>query len=679
MGFSHFCSRGPGTTLRRLRLFFLYPARLPCGRSAQFFILLSVFSLPAPAQTLAAKRNLILITLDTVRADRMGFLGSRRGLTPNLDALARDSVAFRNAFAQVPLTTPSHATILTGAYPQFHGVADFGSPLSAKTTPLAEMLRAGGYHTAAFVGSIVLDPHSGLAPGFERGFDSFDAGYRLRRPPLEDRYETIERRAGEVISRASDWLSKNPQGPFFIWIHLYDPHDPYDPPAPFSRRFARAPYDGEIAYTDSSLGTLFQFLKSRALYQESLIVVIGDHGEALGAHGESTHGVFLYDETIRVPFLLKLPGNQFAGKFVAAPVELVDFAPTALAVLGFTPPATFQGISLLGIVEGKSAGRAWAYSETEYPSRAFGWSALAALRTGRYLFVLAPRPELYDLSSDPQSRVNLASENSATASQLRSELESLRALYRSQENPAARSALGAEELEKLRSLGYVGYAGPTHAAGALKADPKDKIKIANEVHEAILAGENGRFRDAIELFRSVVEADPGIYTAQYQLGLNLNRAKRYGEAVTPLERAVQLRPDAPHVIYQLGLALFHTGKLKESTMSFERAVGLVPTWAEAHYSLASVYARVDRVPDAERELHRSLELNPNLFNAHLLLGRILTLQGRADEGVANLERAIRLDPTNAEGHAFLADAYARLGRDADANRERARAERLSHP
>ncbi|HET7747816.1 MAG TPA: sulfatase, partial [Terriglobales bacterium] len=229
----------------------------------------------------AEPANIILITLDTTRADRMGFLGSKSGLTPSLDALARQSAVFLRAYSQVPLTTPSHATILTGTYPQFNHVSDLGSPLEKDLPYLPQILRRHGYHTAAFVGSQVLDPKSASAPGFDRGFDTYDAPFHARRPG-DDRYHSIERRGIEVVQHALAWLSQHPRGPFFVWLHFYDPHDPYDPPPSFKARYATSPYDGEIAYVDSALGRLLAALHTRSLYQQTLIVVVADHGEAFG-------------------------------------------------------------------------------------------------------------------------------------------------------------------------------------------------------------------------------------------------------------------------------------------------------------------------------------------------------------------------------------------------------------
>src|SRR5512134_1924616 len=257
-----------------------------------FALLLAVGE--AGAALAAERPNVVLVTLDTTRADRMGFLGSKAGLTPALDQLASRSLVFEQAYSQAPLTTVSHATILSGTYPQLHKVNDFGVPLPPELPYLPDLLKTAGWRTAAFLGSLVLDARSGLAPGFDRGFDVYDAGFRTRRGK-EGRYQTIERRGGEVVDRALAWLSRRPEGPFLLWVHLFDPHDPYDAPPPFGRRHAREPYDGEIAYTDAQVGRLITELSRQKLLDGALIAVFADHGESRGEHGEKTHGVFLYD------------------------------------------------------------------------------------------------------------------------------------------------------------------------------------------------------------------------------------------------------------------------------------------------------------------------------------------------------------------------------------------------
>src|SRR5271167_3866094 len=281
--------------------------------------------------------NIILITLDTTRADRMGFLGSKRGLTPNLDSLARQAAVFARAYSQVPLTTSSHATILTGTYPQFNHVSDLGSPLGKDLPYLPDILRQHGYRTAAFVGSQVLDPKSAAAPGFDRGFETYDAPFHIRGQG-EDRYHSVERRGMAVADSALAWLDQHQQSPFFLWVHLYDPHDPYDPPPPFKAKYRDSPYDGEIAYADFEVGKLLAALRADGLYDSTVIAVAADHGEAFGEHGEETHGLFLYDETIHVPLLMKFAGGRQAPILIDTRVGLVDLAPTILQAVGIEPP-----------------------------------------------------------------------------------------------------------------------------------------------------------------------------------------------------------------------------------------------------------------------------------------------------------------------------------------------------
>ncbi len=337
-------------------------------------------SVPAASQSDAPKPvvparsdrpNVILVTVDTTRADRMGFLGSKRGLTPNLDMLARDSGVFTRAYSQAPLTPASHASILTGTFPQYHQVLTFLLPLSKDLPYLPEILKQRGYSTAAFVGSLALDPAWGV-PGFERGFDTYGAGYKWEGYTPETRYETTEHRAAVVVKDALDWVSKHQEGPFFLWVHVYDPHAPYDPPPPYKARFAKEPYDGEIAYSDAQLGKFFKQLKASGLYDNSIIALTADHGESLGAHGETEHGIFIYDETIHVPLLIKFPGKATAGHTVQERVELVDIMPTFLQSLGIAVPEKVQGQSLLGFLApgtpaGDEAAHAWhdrgAYSQ----------------------------------------------------------------------------------------------------------------------------------------------------------------------------------------------------------------------------------------------------------------------------------------------------------------------------
>jgi choline-sulfatase len=643
------------------------------------FLLMLFLLLGTRALLRAEAPNIIFITVDTTRADRMGFLGSKRGLTPNLDVLARQGVVFERAYSQAPLTPVSHATIFTGTYPQFHTVTDFGHPLPSLLPYVPEILKKSGYHTGAFVGSLILDPKASMAPGFDRGFEVFEAGFHPKHGPEEGRYDTVERRAGDVVQRAINWLTKNRPSPFFIWVHLYDPHAPYDPPAPYDTRF-KDPYDAEIAYADASLGKLFTYLRQRGLYERSLIMMMSDHGESLGAHGEAMHGIFLYDETIHVPLLFKLPGAVLAGRRVSSRVRLLDIAPTLLSMLSLPLAPTFQGESLVPLMKANAKdGDADlpAYAETDYPHRAFGWSALRALRSGKYLYIRAPKPELYDEVQDKGGQRNLAGTSPAVAGTLLSQLNSLREKTSSSRGDKPEQTLTAEQSEKLAALGYAGSSSAATSADPLQgADPKDKIEISNILHEGMIAVEDGRYTAAIPLLQHVLDDSPSITAAQAQLGIALARTKRYPEAITVLRKAVALLPESVEPQYELGMALFETGAWQESTPHFEFVAKKRPKWPDAQYSLAAVYARTQHVPEAVDLLHTVLELNPEHFRANLLLGRILTLEHFPEQAMPYLNQAVKSEPGNFEAHAFLGDAYEQLGKSDAAKAERQQADML---
>jgi arylsulfatase A-like enzyme/thioredoxin-like negative regulator of GroEL len=641
------------------------------------------FAANAPAQhSTLARPNILLITLDTTRADRMGFMGSKRGLTPNLDTMAQQGVVLTRTYSQVPITTASHTTILTGTYPQFNHVNDFGVPLSPRLPYLPDLLRAKGYHTGAFVGSLILDPLDGTAPGFDRGFEVYDAGFHLRRHGA-DRYKSVERRASDVVNHALAWLSQLPNGPFFLWVHLYDAHDPYDPPPPFKTRFASQPYDGEIAYVDSCVGKLLDEIRKHDLYDETLIAVMADHGESLGAHGENTHGIFLYDETLHVPLVFKLPANRAAGRRIDTRARLVDVAPTLLQEAGVPIPKEMQGESLSGLMkpaEKVAAAAATApedrsaYAETDYPHRAFGWSSLRAIRTGKYLYIRAPERELYNQSADPEAAHNLAPSSKAVADTVGSQLDDFRA--KTSQTLVDLAKPDAEQMQKLQALGYVASdSAETKDSQKLSGvDPKTKIEVSNLLHDAMFDVEDARYEEAIPLLKKALAEQPELPVANMQYGIAQARLKNYSEAVGPLQKAVKLMPDNGQGHYELGLALFETGDWKGAAPEFEAAVTRAPKWADAQFSLASVYARTDRVSDAMEHLDICLGLDPNHYRANLLRGRILSLQHKPSEALPNLKTAAEVQPDSREAHLFLADAYEQLGDAARAAEERARAE-----
>jgi len=655
-----------------------------------------------PFRANAATPNIILITLDTVRADRMGFQGSQRGLTPNLDAFAQHGIVFTRAYSQVPLTTSSHATILTGTFPEFHGVNDFGEPLPPDVPYLPDLLHRHGYRTAAFVGSLVLDPVGGMAPGFDRGFDTYDAGFRKLNPG-GDRFQTVERRGTEVVEHALVWLSEHPAGPFFLWVHLYDGHDPYEPPPPYSVRFANVPYDGAIAYLDSCVGKLLSELRARNLYDGATIMVMADHGESLGEHGEKTHGIFLYNGTVHVPLMVKLSQERFAKKRIETRIGLVDVAPTLLEVAGVTVPSSVQGASLLGMMAKPTASRGGKdangsgvplverpiYAETDYPSRAFGWSSLHSLRVGKYLFVQAPRRELYDEATDPKALHNLADVSPAICDTLAASLKEFRLKLSSTRTAAgAPTDLNAEQVERLGSLGYVSRGGAEVDTATQEngADPKDKIEIANLMHDALGEVEDGHYEEAVPQLEQVLARQPEMPVAQLQLGIAFSRLKNFERALPLLKMAAAEQADASSfhpstsfllsARYELGVALFATGDPQGAVSEFEFTATHAPRSAEAHYSLAAAYARINRLPESLTELQTVLELNPQHFPGNLLRGRILSLQGHSEEALPNLEKAAEIEPSSIDAHLFLADVYDKMDQQAKAHQERAIADRL---
>ncbi|HET8922731.1 MAG TPA: sulfatase-like hydrolase/transferase [Candidatus Acidoferrum sp.] len=635
--------------------------------------ILCLLALLSPLSAATDQPSVILITLDTVRADRMGFLGSKRGLTPQLDGLAHQSVVFERAYSQAPLTPVSHATILSGTYPRFHGVRDFGVRLPVSTPYLPELLRTRGYHTAAFVSSIILDPKNGFAPGFERGFDVYDAGFH-RGKRGENRLGSMQRRGEETVTRALAWLEKNRQGPVFLWIHLWDAHDPYDPPEPFRTTYPKAPYDGCLAYVDATVGKLLTGLRGVGIYDDALVAVMSDHGESLGEHGENTHGVFLYDSTIRVPLLIKFPKAKYAGQRVATRASLVDVAPTLLEAMQASIPPAMQGQSLVPFIGKTAEHDRPALAENEYTHRGYGWSALEALRTGKFLFVRAPQPELYDQTTDSGDTSNLYERNKLAAARISAQLEDFLKHAGTGAPEEAHATLDAASVEKLRALGYVASIGAEKATSSV--DPKTHIQVSNDLHDANLRIEEGKETTAIPLLERVVASDPQIPHAQYFLGVAYKEIRQYDKAIPHLKRAIELVPDSMMAQYEMALALYEKGELKTSATYFEIVVEHSPDWTDARFSLAAVYARIDRLPEALGLLDMTLELDPEHYRANLLRGRILSLKGDQADALPNLEKAVKLEPKSVEAHLFLGEAYSQLGRDEDAARERGAAERL---
>jgi choline-sulfatase len=528
---------------------------LPRSRLLAFATFILTLSSGALA---AVKPNIVLITLSSVRADRVGFLDAKHPTT-NLDVLAKQSIIFEHAYAQAPLTLVSDATILSGAYPQTHGVSELGSPLSAGIPWLPEVLRSHGYQTAAFVGSTLLDPKSGFAPRFDRGFDTYDATDRTAQ-----------------MSHAVEWVTQK-DAPFFVWINISLP--------------ASSAYSAAVSATDRTVGKLLNALRSQELFDDAIIIVTADHGESLGAHGEDTHGIFLYDETIRVPLLLKLPQQQLAGKRVPARVRTLDIAPTVLEGAGIPVPSQMQGQSLLRIAKGATNADLPVYSRSDFPQQAFGWSAVESWRTGKYLYVRAPTPELYDLSVDPGATHNLSQTSKAILQTLASQLDGFDAHFSRGKN--SETQLTSSEMQKLASLGYVGLQkSPSTSSAVAGTDPKDAIAIANQTLDAVSDLEQNKLDSAITGFQELLAKQPNIYLAQYGLGRGLAQKHRYAEAIEHLHKAIELQPDSSWANFEIGRALMKTGDFKTAAVHLEIAANRLTEFAEAHSLLAEANKRL---------------------------------------------------------------------------------------
>jgi choline-sulfatase len=545
------------------------------------FIVFSIAMIVPSIARAAGKPNIVLVTLGSTRADRMGFLGAKTKTSPNLDGLAGHSVVFEQAFSQAPLTVVSHATILSGTYPQTNRASEFGNRLSATLPFLPDLLHARGYRTAAFVGSIALDPKNGFAPGFDRGFSTYDAGFQSPGQGSRQAYSAV-RPAAQVVARGAAWLSHNSQGPFFLWIHL---NDPAAAPA--------ASYNAAVAASDAAAGKFVAALRASKLYDDALIVIVSDHGESLGAHGEETHGVFLYDETIHVPLLVKLPQNQNAGKRIRARASLVDIAPTILEVAGVPIPSPMQGQSLLRIA--KSNSDQPAYSVSDFPQRAFGWSALESWRAGKYLYIRAPKPELYDLATDPGAAHNLATSSKGTLETMAGQLEAFDRRFSGTASLSG-AELSSSEMQKLASLGYVGLQKSPSSTGAAATgvDPKDEISVANKVLSAERWLERGKPESAVAALQPLMAGASKMYLAQYLIGTALARQEKYPQAIERLRAAIELQPDSAWAHYQMGWCLLKSGDYKTAVIHLEIASNRLPDFAEAGSLLAQARGHLGR-------------------------------------------------------------------------------------
>ena len=626
--------------------------RLP-GRAAALWALAGLFPLSAPASP-PERLNVLLITIDTLRADRLGAYGWAEAQTPNIDRLAAGGVKFANAYSHVPLTLPSHVSLLTGLLPVSHGVRDNGFRLPGTASTLAGLLKKAGYRTAAFVGAFPLDSRFGL----DRDFDVYDDLYGSRNEVRDLSF--IERRAGDVNDKALAWLEGHQEGPFFVWVHYFDPHAPYDPPPPFRDRFRGREYDGEIAYTDAEVGRLIDALGRWGLADRTIVVLTADHGESLGEHQEATHGIFIYDATLHVPLIFRNKRLWLKPKAVAGPVGLVDVAPTILDLLGLPPGRGMQGESLRIRISGRNDGASPpCYIESVAAMMDRQWAPLQGLRTEAWKYIQAPQPELYDLRNDPRETTNLIDRNPDEARRLSEALEKLVRSASPSPEAATKSALDGETRAKLASLGYItGRAAPSDKP---RPDPKTMIAVDNLFNEALISSESGRLDEAGRLYREVLRKQPDFILAYEYAAYNFYKMERMKEAVQLLEKALALNLETPSLVARLGLYKQEAGEVEESIGILEKAVALDPSQAEALNYLGVSYFRAGKTSAAEEAFRKAIALDADYANAFNNLGNCRLAVKDLDGAGEAYEKAVMLDPRQAAAYNGLGAVSYRKG------------------
>ncbi len=615
------------------------------------------------------KPNLVLITLDTTRADHLGCYGYARAKTLNIDALAGRGVLFAQALSPAPLTQPSHSSLMTGTYPTYHGVRVNGSTaLSQAQTTLAELLAAKGYETGAFIGAFVLDRRWGLNQGFRIYDDQFD----LKKYKHLD-LAGVQRPADQVVDAALSWLETQKQDPFFAWIHLYDPHTPYEPPEPFLSEYGeRGPaglYDGEIAFADSQVGRFVSWLDANGMDEKTILVVVGDHGESLGSHGEGTHGYFVYDYALRVPLVVAAPFSELRAVRVESQVSMVDVFPTVLSLLGIDPEMQVQGRSLLpAMFQSEEEQEAYAYGESMTPSLRFGWSALYCLRSSRYKLIEAPKPELYDLVADPGETTNVYERHPAVAREMTEELERLmRETARNAPAPEA-ADLDKETLESLAALGYIGGSGPprtTDASGPL-ADPKDKLRIFSAVQQAGELIVKDQYPAAAELLESALREEPKMSQARLMLGTSYAELGRKPEAKAQFDFVLKDDPQSVQALIGMANILNDEGRSEDVIALCKRTLSLDERNPQAYTLLGEVHASLGKPAEALPYFEKALEIQPKLTQNRLNLAGSLVEVKQYDRAEGLLNEIIRDFPRFPLAHFNLGLLYEQQGRPEEA-------------
>jgi len=616
------------------------------------------FELNLHSDNLKIKRsvdlNILLITLDTTRADRLGCYGYGRGETPNMDSLAAGGIAFANAYSPVPLTLPSHCSIFTGTLPLYHHVRNNGFYyLGQENVTLAEILRRNGFQTAAFVSSFTVDSRFGLDQGFEYYDDTFHQEEILKS-------FRSERQAEEVFRSFSNWMNDHSGDKFFTWVHFYDPHLPYSPPSPFKEAFSGRPYDGEIAYMDHYIGESVKKLKEKNILEKTLIVVVGDHGEALGERREVDHGLFIYDNTLKVPFILHCPKHLPAGVVVEARINLIDVMPTVLDMLKISAEKDVQGRSCLDAIRGKKEKSPPSYIETYFPLENFGWSPLTGLIEGDWKFIQAPNPELYNLRSDPGESQNVFQKEAKISRRLVKLLEQFKKDY-STDKAGQRKRLTEEEERRLRSLGYFGAEAAGESSGKPLPDPKDKIEDYVLYFQGNLHETRGEFQKASEMYKEVLRRNPGVANNYVHLGFLYGKMGRLNDAIQVLEQGRERLPES-YVILSKLIAFYTSSGMYDKALSTSRVMlDIDSRHFDALFLSGSVHAKLGNWDQALDFYERAMAIEPENKTLRQRYAYTLAAMGRHDEALEKYAVLMIEYPEDAKILKELSEVYKAMG------------------
>jgi choline-sulfatase len=602
----------------------------------------------------------VVISIDTLRADRLPVYGYRRGSTPVLDRLGRDAIVFEDVYSHSPLTLPSHASLFTGLLPTHHAVRDnIGYTLKAAGRTLAARFKSAGYATGAAVSAYVLRRQTGIA----EGFDFFDDAIEVA--GSGESLSDTQRDGRLTIDALGAWIDRQADAKTFAFLHLYEPHTPYA--APPSHRMSD-PYDGEVAYADELVGRLLDRVKARGWLDRAIVAIVSDHGEGLGDHGESEHGILLYREALQVPWILRLPGGAGAGRRVAGTLGLVDVAATLLDLAGLDAGG-LDGQTVRPALAARTPVDRGVYSETLYPRLHLGWSDLASATEQKFRYIRAPLPELYDLSNDPGERQNVAASRTSTASALSAWIARTTADAKAAEpDPAP-----ADVRERLKALGYVGsLSAPLSSSTAPLPDPKDHIAAFEALKRAIAVDRAGRTAEAIQLYREILASNPRMVDAWESLAKALVASGRMNEAIAAFGKALEVEPLKPEP--HLALARIFALERQPSLARQHAELGTQRDPGQGYEILAELMMDAGRTDEAAAAARRSLQVDPSRYMSHYLLGVIAQQHARCTEAIGHFERAIeakRLEPHAVVRnlHSALADCLARAGREADAERE----------